>query len=248
VQTSGIGTMSKSRNNGVDPQALVDTLGADTARLFTMFTAPPEQSLEWSDEGVQGASRFLKRVWKAVHGHAAGGAAGKVDAAALNDTQRSLRRQVHQTLAKVSDDIGRRRTFNTAIAAVMELLNSVVRAETATPADRAVIQEALELSLLMLSPIVPHICHRLWQVLGHTGAIIDEPWPQPDPAALIAATVEIVVQVNGKVRGRVTVATGASEAEAREAALADDNVQRFVAGKPVRKVIVVPGKLVNVVV
>ena len=248
VQTSGIGTMSKSRNNGVDPQALVDTLGADTARLFTMFTAPPEQSLEWSDEGVQGASRFLKRVWKAVYGHVAGGPAGKVDAAALNDAQRTLRRQVHQTLAKVSDDIGRRRTFNTAIAAVMELLNSVVRAETATPADRAVIQEALELSLLMLSPIVPHICHRLWQVLGHSGAIIDEPWPQADPAALVAATVDIVVQVNGKLRGRVTVATDASEAEVREAALADDNVQRFVAGKPVRKVIVVPGKLVNVVV
>ncbi len=248
VQTSGIGTMSKSRNNGVDPQALVDTLGADTARLFTMFTAPPEQSLEWSDEGVQGASRFLRRVWKAVHGHAAGGPAGKVDAAGLTEPQRALRRQVHQTLAKVSDDIGRRRTFNTAIAAVMELLNSVVRAETATPADRAVIHEALELSLLMLSPIVPHICHRLWRVLGHAGAIIDEPWPQPDPAALVAATVGIVVQVNGKVRGRVTVATGASEAEVRAAALADDNVQRFVAGQPVRKVIVVPGKLVNVVV
>ena len=248
VQTSGIGTMSKSRNNGVDPQALVDTLGADTARLFTMFTAPPEQSLEWSDEGVQGASRFLKRFWKAVHGHAAGGPASKVDAAALAEPQRALRRQVHQTLAKVSDDIGRRRTFNTAIAAVMELLNSVVRAETATPADRAVIHEALELSLLMLSPIVPHICHRLWRVLGHTGAIIDEPWPQPDPAALVTATVGIVVQVNGKVRGRVTVATGASEAEVRAAALADDNVQRFVAGQPVRKVIVVPGKLVNVVV
>ena len=248
VQTSGIGTMSKSRNNGVDPQALVDTLGADTARLFTMFTAPPEQSLEWSDEGVQGASRFLKRVWKAVYTHAAGGPAGQVDAAALNEAQCALRRQVHQTLAKVSDDIGRRRTFNTAIAAVMELLNSVVRAETATPTDRAVIQEALELSLLMLSPIVPHICHRLWQVLGHSGAIIDESWPQPDPAALLAATVEIVVQVNGKLRGRVTVATDASEADVRAAALADENVQRFVADKPVRKAIVVAGKLVNVVV
>ena len=248
VQTSGIGTMSKSRNNGVDPQALVDTLGADTARLFTMFTAPPEQSLEWSDEGVQGASRFLKRLWKAVHGHAAGGPAGKPDAAALNEVQRALRRQVHQTLVKVGDDIGRRRTFNTAIAAVMELLNSVVRAETATPADRAVIQEALELAVLMLSPIVPHICHRLWHVLGHVGAIIDQPWPQPDAAALVAATLEIVVQVNGKVRGRVTVATGASQSEVQTAALADDNVQRFVAGQSVRKVIVVPGKLVNVVV
>ena len=232
----------------MDPNALVERYGADTARLFMMFAAPPEQSLEWSDEGVQGASRFLKRVWKAVYSHAAGGPAGKVDAAALNEAQRALRRQVHQTLAKVSDDIGRRRTFNTAIAAVMELLNSVVRAETATLADRAVIQEALELSLLMLSPIVPHICHRLWRVLGHSGAIIDESWPQPDPAALLAATVEIVVQVNGKLRGRVTVATDASEADVRAAALADENVQRFVADKPVRKVIVVAGKLVNVVV
>jgi len=155
---------------------------------------------------------------------------------------------VHQTLAKVADDIGRRRTFNTAIAAVMELLNALNRAEAATPAERAVAQEALDLTVLMLSPIVPHICHRLWNVLGHAGAIIDQPWPRPDPAALVADTREIVVQVNGKVRGRVTVAANAAEAEVRAAALADDNVQRFVAGQPVRKVIVVPGKLVNVVV
>jgi leucyl-tRNA synthetase len=248
VESDGIGTMSKSKNNGVDPQTLVDTLGADTARLFTMFTAPPEQTLEWSDEGVLGASRFLKRIWRAVHAHVAGGAASPVDPGALNGVQKALRRQVHQTLAKVSDDIGRRRTFNTAIAAVMELLNALNRAETATPADRAVIEEALNLTVLMLSPIVPHICHRLWNVLGHADAIIDQPWPQPDPAALVAETREIVVQVNGKVRGRVTVATTATDSDVRAAALADANVQRFVGGAAVRKVVVVPGKLVNVVV
>ena len=248
VEPGGIGTMSKSKNNGVDPQTLVDTLGADTARLFTMFTAPPEQSLEWSDEGVQGASRFLKRIWKAVHIHMAGGSAGPISPAGLNQPQRVLRRQVHQTLAKVSDDIGRRRTFNTAIAAVMELLNALNRAETSTPEDRAVVQEALELTVLMLSPIVPHICHRLWNVLGHSGAIIDESWPVPDASALVAETREIVVQVNGKVRGRVSVAATATEADVRAAALADSNVQRFVDGRTVQNVIVVPGRLVNVVV
>ncbi len=248
VESGGMGTMSKSKNNGVDPQILVDTLGADTARLFTMFTAPPEQTLEWSDEGVQGASRFLKRIWKAVHTHVAGGAAGPVAPEGLNEGQKALRRQVHQTLVKVSDDLGRRHTFNTAIAAVMELLNALNRAPAATPADRSVGQEALELMVLMLSPIVPHICHRLWHVLGHAGAIVDESWPRPDASALKAETREIVVQVNGKVRGRVTVAADAPEAEVRAAALADGNVQRFVGDQAVRKVIVVPGKLVNVVV
>jgi leucyl-tRNA synthetase len=248
VESGGMGTMSKSRNNGVDPQALVDSLGADTARLFTMFTAPPEQSLEWSDDGVQGAQRFLKRLWRAVHLHAAGGPAGRPVQAELAGAARDLRRQAHQTLAKVSDDIGRRRTFNTAIAAVMELLNGISRHEARTPADRAVVQEALELAVLMLSPIVPHICHRLWRVLGHDTAIIDESWPVPDPAAMTADTREIVVQVNGKVRGRVTVAADAGEEAVRAAAMADENVQRYVAGQAVRKVIVVPGKLVNVVV
>ncbi len=248
VESGGMGTMSKSRNNGVDPQLLVDTLGADTARLFTMFTAPPEQTLEWSDEGVQGASRFLKRLWKAVHAHVAAGPADLPVPSVLNAAQRTLRRQTHQTLIKVSDDIGRRHTFNTAIAAVMELLNAINRAETATPADRSVLQESLELAVLMLSPIVPHICHRLWRVLGKSGAIIDQAWPRADPAALVIDTREIVVQVNGKVRARVTVPADAPEPDIRAAALADENVQRFVAGLPVRKVIVVPGKLVNVVV
>jgi len=248
VESGGIGTMSKSKNNGVDPQTLVDTLGADTARLFTMFTAPPEQTLEWSDEGVLGASRFLKRIWRAVHSHVAGGPTGPIAPAALDADQKALRRQVHQTLVKVSDDLGRRHTFNTAIAAIMELLNAVNRAPAATAVDRSVIQEALEFMVLMLSPIVPHICHRLWQVLGHADAIIDQPWPVPDADALKAATREIVVQVNGKVRGRVTVSADATEAEVRTAALGDGNVQRFIADQPVRKVIVVPGKLVNVVV
>jgi leucyl-tRNA synthetase len=252
VEAMGLGTMSKSKNNGVDPQGLVDTLGADTARLFTMFTAPPEQSLEWSDDGVQGALRFLKRLWRLVHQHAAGGPAGPVVPADLDETARALRRAAHQTLAKVGDDIGRRRTFNTAIAAVMELLNTVgryeVRAGAPAAADRAVLQEALELATLMLSPIVPHICHRLWRVLGHPGAVIDEAWPAVDPAALVAATREIVVQVNGKVRARLAVPADAGQAEVEALALADENVRRFVGEQAPRKVIVVPGKLVNVVV
>jgi leucyl-tRNA synthetase len=248
VECGGIGTMSKSRNNGVDPQALVDRYGADTARLFMMFAAPPEQTLEWSDEGVEGAYRFMKRLWKAVHAHVAAGPAPALDPAGLGPAQRDLRRQVHQTLAKVSDDLGRRRTFNTAIAAVMELLNALLRADDASPQGRAVMQEALELAVLMLSPVVPHATHALWQALGHDGALIDERWPQPDPAALVQDSVELVVQVNGKLRGRITVPAGADEATVREAALAEPGVARFVAGQPVRKLVYVPGKLVSVVV
>jgi leucyl-tRNA synthetase len=252
VEAMGLGTMSKSKNNGVDPQGLVDTLGADTARLFTMFTAPPEQSLEWSDDGVQGAQRFLKRLWRLVHQHVAAGPVAPLVPAGLDDTARDLRRTVHQTLAKVGDDIGRRRTFNTAIAAVMELLNAIgryaPRPGSDAAKDRAVLQEAFELAALMLSPIVPHICHRLWQVLGHAGAIIDEPWPAVDETALVAATRELVVQVNGKVRARLTVAADAGEDQLKALALADENVQRFMAGQAARKVIIVRGKLVNVVV
>jgi len=247
VESGGIGTMSKSKNNGVDPQVLVEQFGADTARLFMMFAAPPEQSLEWSDQGVQGASRFIRRLWKSVYEHVA---AGPVDAGlptSLSGEQGTLRRQVHQTLGKVTDDIGRRRVFNTAVAAVMELLNSLDRFADTTPAGRQLRQEALEKVVLMLSPIVPHICHALWQSLGHSGAVIDVRWPEPDPAALAQDTVEIVLQVNGKLRGRIVVPAGASETDVKEAALADAAVQRWVEGKPVRKVIVVPGKLVNVV-
>jgi leucyl-tRNA synthetase len=253
VESGGIVTMSKSKNNGVDPQALVDEFGADTARLFTMFAAPPEQTLEWSDEGVQGAFRFIKRLWKAVHEHVAAGAAGPgaaaVDGApAPSEAQRALRRQAHQSLAKVTDDIGRRRTFNTAIAAVMELLNAVAKFPPATAQDRRVIHEALEIAVVALSPIIPHVTHALWRELGHEAALIDEPWPAVDPAALEQSTIELVVQVNGKLRARVTVPADATESAVREAALADPNVQKFVGSAAIRKIIVVPGKLVNIVV
>jgi leucyl-tRNA synthetase len=248
VESGGIGTMSKSKNNGVDPQALVERYGADTARLFMMFAAPPEQTLEWSDEGVDGAFRFMKRLWKAVHQHVSAGPAQALDVDALDETQRTLRRQVHETLVKVTTDIGKRRTFNTAIAAVMELMNAVTRFDDRSPQGRAVVQEALETVVLVLSPVVPHACHALWRELGHTTALVDERWPEPDARALERASVEVVVQVNGKLRGRVTVPAGADESVVREAALADPNVQRFMEGKPVRKFVYVPGKLANVVV
>ena len=246
VVFDGIGTMSKSKQNGVDPQALIEQYGADTARLFVMFTAPPEQALEWSDEGVNGAFRFLRRLWRTVQQHTVGGPAPA--ARETGERQRPLRRAVHQTIAKVSDDIGRRYTFNTAIAAVMELLNHVNRFEVQQEADRAVVQEALEAAVLMLSPIVPHICHQLWHELGRDTAVVDESWPAVDESALTVDTVQIVVQVNGKLRARLEVAAGLDEAAVKTAALAEDNVQRFIGDQSIRKVIYVPGKLVNVVV
>ena len=248
VESGGIGTMSKSKGNGVDPQSLVERYGADTARLFMMFAAPPEQTLEWSDEGVEGAYRFMKRLWKAVHQHVSAGPAPALDVDALSPQQRDLRRQAHETLAKVTADIGRRRTFNTAIAAVMELMNSIGRFDDASPQGRAVVQEALEIAVLALSPIVPHATHALWRSLGHAAAPVDERWPTVDPRALERAELEVVVQVNGKLRGRVTVAADADEAAVREAALAEPNVVRFMEGKPVRKFVYVRGKLANVVV
>jgi leucyl-tRNA synthetase len=248
VESGGIGTMSKSKNNGVDPQALVERFGADTARLFIMFAAPPEQSLEWSDEGVEGAFRFMKRLWKAVHQHVNLGATAALDVAALEPAQRDLRRQVHETLVKVTTDIGRRRTFNTAIAAVMELMNSLGRFEDRSPQGRAVLQEALEIVVLALSPVVPHACHSLWRELGHATAVVDERWPVADPRALERDTIEVVVQVNGKLRGRVTVPADADAGQVRAAAEADAGVQRYVEGRPVRKFVYVPGKLANLVV
>ncbi len=240
--------MSKAKGNTVDPQALIERFGADTVRLFMMFAAPPEQSLEWSDEGVQGASRFMKRFWSAVQNYSAEGSAPALDIDALDDGQRDLRRKTHQTIAKVSDDIGRRYTFNTAIAAAMELLNAVNRFEDCTVQGRAVQGEALEAVVLLLSPITPHICHALWHVLGHETALVDVRWPAFDESALQQDMIEIVVQVNGKLRGRIKVATDTDKDVVAELALADENVQRFIAGKEVRKTIVVPGRLVNVVV
>ncbi len=248
VVYEGLGTMSKSKGNGVDPQILVEKYGADTARLFMMFTAPPEQSLEWSDEGVQGSFRFIRRLWKAVHDHVSLGAAPALDRAALDPAQRELRRAANQALAKVTDDIGRRRTFNTAIAAVMELLNAIAKFEDRSPQGRAVLQEAFEIVTISLSPIIPHVCHELWHALGHAEALIDVRWPVADAAALELAQLQMVVQVNGKLRGQIAVSADASEDAIRAAALADANVQKFMAGAQPRKVIIVPRKLVNVVV
>jgi leucyl-tRNA synthetase len=248
VQLGGVGTMSKSKNNGVDPQSLIDRYGADTVRLFTMFAAPPDQSLEWSDSGVEGAQRFMKRLWRIAAEHVGGPAAPALEVATLDPVQRELRRQLHATIVKVSDDIGRRYTFNTAIAAVMELLNALGRQQGREAQDRALRQEALEAAVLMLSPIVPHACHALWKALGRQGAVIDQPWPHADPAALAQEEIELVVQVQGKLRGRIRVAHDAAESSIHAAALAEENVARFVAGRQVRKVIVVPGRLVNIVV
>jgi len=232
----------------VDPQTLVEKYGADTARLFMMFAAPPEQSLEWSDDGVQGQSRFLRRLWKAVYDQVAAGAAPPLEPSALTPEARELRRTAHQTLAKVTADIARRRTFNTAIAAVMKLLNAVDHYQQGGDCARAVRQEALEIAVLALSPMVPHICHTLWHSLGHITAVIDEPWPEPDRDALAQALVELIVQVNGKLRGRVQLPAGAQRQLAVDAALADPNVQRFLAGKEVRRAVHVPDKLVNLVI
>jgi leucyl-tRNA synthetase len=249
VVHEGLGKMSKSENNGVDPEHLVSRFGADTARLFTMFASPPEQTLTWSEEGVQGASRFIRRLWVAVHDHVSKGLpSGGVRPAELTPAEKDLRRAAHHTLAKGADDIGRRRNFNTAIAAAMELLNAIGRFDDSAAQGRAVRHEALEIVVIVLAPITPHVCHVLWQELGHQTALVDERWPEADQGALVQDVVEIVVQVNGKLRGRVSVPLGAAEGVVKAAALADEGVRKFVGDKEVRKVIVVPGKLVNVVV
>jgi leucyl-tRNA synthetase len=239
--------MSKSKGNTVDPQGLIDRYGADTVRLFTMFAAPPEQSLEWSDSGVEGAYRFLKRLWKQVFEHVSAGAAAALDSSALDAGQKALRRTVHAAIAKVGDDIGRRFTFNTAIAANMELLNELSRFTDTSEQGRAVMQEALEAVVLMLSPIIPHICHTLWQELGHSGAVVDCTWPECDQDALVQDSVALVIQVNGKVRGRINVPAGAAQADLEELVLNEPNVMKHIQDRPVKKFIVVPGKLVNVV-
>jgi len=248
IESGGIGTMSKSKNNGVDPQSLIDSYGADTARLFMMFTSPPEQTLEWSDSGVEGAFRFLKRLWKFATDHLASGTAPALDKTTLTDEQRAARRKIHETVAKVDDDIGRRFTFNTAIAAVMELINTLTRLEGTTDNDRAIVGEGLRMTLLLLSPIVPHITQNLWQLSGHSGLIMDARWPEADSVALQRDDIELIVQVNGKLRAKITVAVDAAEDQIKSAAMTNENVVRFIDGKPVKKTIVVPGRLVNIVI
>lgn len=241
--------MSKSKGNTVDPQGLIASYGADTVRLFTMFAAPPDQSLEWVDSGVEGASRFLKRLWKAVYQHVS--SAGEITALnvdELNDAQQSMRMKVHETIQKVTDDIGRRNTFNTAIAAVMELMNQVSKFEDDSAQGKAVMREALEAAVLMLSPIVPHITHELWNLLGHDEAIVNCAWPVFDESALVKDSIELMIQVNGKLRGKISVAADASKDAIEAQAMQDENVQKFIESKTVRKVIVVPGRLINIVV
>jgi len=239
--------MSKSKGNTVDPQSLIDRYGADTVRLFSMFAAPPEQSLEWSDAGVEGANRFLKRLWKLVTGHLDGATAAALAPDTLTETQKAVRRKTHETIAKVTDDYGRRQTFNTAIAAVMELCNELGKLDSNDPQDQAVMAEALKAVVLMLCPIVPHASHYLWPQLGGEGEVMNAPWPQVDEAALTRDSVDIVVQVNGKVRAKMSAPADADKAAVEALALEQDNVKRFLDGVTVRKVIVVPGKLVNIV-
>jgi leucyl-tRNA synthetase len=248
VESDGVIKMSKSKNNGVDPQTTIDRFGADTVRLFIMFAAPPEQSLEWSDSAVEGSHRFLKRLWKAVYSHVSlNKPAVKLDIAALNDGQKALRRKAHQTIRKVSDDVSRRLTFNTAIAAIMELMNDVAKFKDTSDQGVAVMQETLEAVTLMLAPITPHICHQLWSDLGNQEAVILANWPSFDESALTVSSQEIVVQVNGKVRAKLEVSADTSKDEMEKIALENDNVQRFLNELTVRKVIVIPGKLVNIV-
>ena len=236
--------MSKSKGNTVDPQELIDRYGADTVRLFSMFAAPPEQSLEWSDSGVEGAHRFIKRLWRLVHDFGQSVSAKAPDA--LTTEQKDLRRKVHETIAKVSDDYGRRQTFNTAVAAVMELCNELGRHPADTEDDRTVINEGLRAVLRMLWPITPHLTESLWCDL--TGeAFTENEWPAVDDSALSRDELEIVVQVNGKVRGKITVPASADKAEIEAMAKEQDNVQRFLADAKIKKVIVVPNKLVNIV-
>ncbi len=241
--------MSKSKGNTVDPQALIDQYGADTVRMFVMFAAPPEQSLEWSDTGVEGAYRFLKRLWRQVYLHVDNKALiPKLDKSTLSEPQKTIRRQLHLALKKVTDDYGRRYTFNTAIAVNMELINTLSKVSDDSDNGKAIRHEALETILLMLSPIVPHICKQLWQDLGHDTDIVIETWPIVDESALEQDSLKIMLQVNGKLRGEMSVSVSTSKEEIEKLALADENVLRFIADKSVKKVIVVPKRLVNIVV
>ncbi|HEY0233266.1 MAG TPA: leucine--tRNA ligase [Dokdonella sp.] len=249
VSIGGTEKMSKSKNNGVDPRAMVDKFGADTVRLFSMFAAPPDQSLEWNEAGVEGMARFLRRFWREVTTHAANPDHAVVDAGKLDAAQKTLRRQVHETIQKVSDDIGRRYAFNTAIAALMELLNALGKFDDQSDQGRAVRHEALEAMVLLLNPVTPHIAHALWQVLGHGETLIeDQPWPKTDAHALVRDVVTLAVQVNGKLRGTIEMAVSAGRDEIERAALSEPKVADFLAGAQPKKVIVVPGKIVNIVV
>ena len=251
VISAGMSKMSKSKNNGIDPQEVIDLYGADTVRLFIMFTSPPEQTLEWSDSGVEGAHRFLKRVWKLAYDFTQLGEVSKtapnIDGLTLTSAQKTLRRELHKTIAKVSDDIGRRNTFNTAIAAIMELMNHLSKASTDSVEDRVVMHEAIRSVVLMLTPIVPHLSHHLWNMIGDGNPVENTLWPTVDNSALVEDEKLIIVQVNGKLRAKMTVSADATKEAVEAMGFADENVSKFIDGKTVRKVIYVPGKLLNIV-
>ena len=252
VIIGGVEKMSKSKNNGVDPQAIIDAYGADTARLFMMFASPPEQSLEWSDSGVAGAHRFLNRLWRTVYGFVqqGGAAVSKFSGChdALSGSLKELRFKLHSTIAKVTDDYDRRQQFNTAIAAVMELLNQYDKTDCESAEGKAVAREVLEATIILLSPIVPHICETLWAELNAGSALWQQAWLQPDPAALVQTEMELMVQVNGKLRDKILVAADAAEDDIKAAAFASAGAIKFMEGKTPKKVIVVPKRLVNIVV
>ena len=247
VEIGGTEKMAKSKNNGVDPQSMIDQFGADTCRLFMMFASPPDMSAEWSDSGVEGSHRFLKRVWRLAQAHVTQGLPGKLDIASLNDEQKVIRRAIHQAIKQASHDVGQNHKFNTAIAQVMTLMNVLEKAAQATEQDRALVQEGLETVTLLLAPITPHISHELWNRLGHADPVIDAGWPVLDESALVQDSLTLVIQVNGKLRGQIEMPAAATREEVEAAARANENVLRFVDGLTIRKVIVVPGKLVNIV-
>jgi leucyl-tRNA synthetase len=239
--------MSKSRGNVVEPDQLVDRYGADTVRLFCLFAAPPERDLDWNDQGIEGMSRFLHRLWRLVCAVAPSlPPAGAALPTTMGAADRDLHRLTHHTVARVTEDVAERLHFNTAIAAVMELVTGIAgHVEDASP---AVLRQAVDATLLLLVPFVPHVASELWEMTGHTDAVDTTRWPKADPAALVRETIELPVQVNGKVRGRVTVPADASEDEVVAAALADGRVQAHVGERTIRKRVVVPGRLVSLVV
>jgi len=248
VEYGGFGTMSKSKLNGVDPQLIVEKYGADTARLFVMFASPPDQSVEWSDAGVEGAFRFLKRLWKIVHDHVSAGVVAPYAGGELSAELKALRNQLHRTIDKVGDDYGRRKQFNTAIAAVMELLNGFTKLADASSQGRAVAQELLETVTMILSPIVPHICTALWTELRPGTTLANQSWPKVDASALKQDEIELVIQVNGKLRGNFKVPSKATREDVEELARGHEVVLRHIGDAPIKKVVVVPGRLVNVVI
>lgn len=253
VHIGGTEKMSKSKNNGVDPQAMVAKYGADTVRLFSMFAAPPEQSLEWNEAGVDGMARFMRRLWVQVQKHVGEGIDDELTkivalGGPLSAEQKAIRRKTHETIGKVDDDYGRRHSFNTAIAAVMELSNALAKFDDASAQGRAVRQEALEAMVLLLNPITPHASHALWQVLGRGETLLENvPFPQVDAAALVRDALTLAIQVNGKLRGTIEVAADAAREQIEALALAEPNAAKFLDGLSVRKIIIVPGKIVNIV-